>query len=143
MPKYLKLNRKSCIVYVDASRQKGNAGIAAILYDRNESGWPVDSLAERIGGAEKTVPQAEYMAVLFGLRLAQKHEYDIVEILSDAQLIVNQINGSYACAEPTLRELLTRVKAAAGTFRKVMFQWIPREQNEDANNLAQEVTLGE
>jgi ribonuclease HI len=69
--------------------------------------------------------EAEYLAVIKALE--DNHDNEI-EVLSDSELIVNQLNHNYAIKNNRLRELAQQVwKLAEG--RKVTYSWVPREQN--------------
>jgi ribonuclease HI len=69
--------------------------------------------------------EAEYLAVIKALEDNQDSE---IEILSDSELMVNQLKHNYAIKNDRLRELAQQVwKLAEG--RKVIYSWVPREQN--------------
>jgi ribonuclease HI len=69
--------------------------------------------------------EAEYLAVIKALE--DNHDNEI-QILSDSELIVNQLNHNYAIKNNRLRELAQQVwKLAEG--RKVIYSWVPREEN--------------
>ena len=69
--------------------------------------------------------EAEYTAVVQAL--SDNPGVDI-EIFSDSELMVNQLNHEYAIKKDELRNLAEQVwKLCEG--RKVSFSWIPREEN--------------
>jgi len=71
--------------------------------------------------------EAEYQAVLF-VMFKPEWRYSNLDILSDSQLIVNQLNRKFHIKEPRLAEHANCVwQLIPG--RKVTFTWIPREQN--------------
>lgn len=78
---------------------------------------------------------AEYQAVIRALMWAYRRKKFHVRILTDSQLVVNQINGLWSCNAVTLRPLLDRVRRAQSHF-DATFEWIPREQNEEADTLS-------
>ena len=55
---------------------------------------------------------------------------------SDSQLIVNQIKGIYKVKHPDLRPLHERAKKQAAGLESFTIQYVPREQNRDADELA-------
>ncbi|TAL48619.1 reverse transcriptase-like protein [archaeon] len=68
--------------------------------------------------------EGEYLAVIAAL----KENSGDISILSDSQLIVNQLNQNYAIKEDRLRELAKEAwKLSEG--RNVTFSWVPRERN--------------
>ncbi|MGL6343117.1 MAG: reverse transcriptase-like protein, partial [Waterburya sp.] len=48
-------------------------------------------------GEKKTNNQAEYGGLLLGLRKALELEITHLVVFGDSQLIINQVNGEYAC----------------------------------------------
>lgn len=66
---------------------------------------------------------AEYRAVLRAILQVP----EVTEILSDSQLVVNQLNHNFHIKDPHLRELALQVWAQAKN--KVKFTWIPRKEN--------------
>jgi probable phosphoglycerate mutase len=80
---------------------------------------------------------AEYEAVLVALRVLYRLRWrGPVTIRSDSQLVVRQFAGQYGCYEPTLAELLEKLRRAAGYFEGVALEWLPRERNGAADALA-------
>ena len=59
-----------------------------------------------------------------------------LRVYSDSQLIVNQIKGIYKVKHPDLRPLHERAKKQAATLETFTIQYVPREQNRDADDLA-------
>ena len=53
--------------------------------------------------ATATNNQAEYQALLKGIRLLQEIGADAVEIFGDSMLVVNQLIGIYECKDDILR----------------------------------------
>jgi len=125
-------------VYTDASRQKGRVGIAGVLYNVN-TGETVDYFAEEVSG-DKTVPEAEYMAAIRGLLLAEKHSYKIIHLMIDSELVANQFNKVYTCNAKNLKPFLAQMRAIAKRLLRVEVSWIPREENFEADALAKGVT---
>lgn len=78
---------------------------------------------------------AEYEGVIDALNLAIERGIYEIEIFSDSQLIVNQINEKFRVNQPELMELRERVWNLAVDFDSVAISWIPREQNKRADKL--------
>jgi ribonuclease HI len=79
---------------------------------------------------------AEYEAVLVALRLLYRMGWrGAVLIRSDSQLVVKQYNGEYGCYEPTLVELLEKLRRTAGFFDDLALEWVSRERNGAADAL--------
>ena len=82
------------------------------------------SFVKDITSLSLTSNEAEYEAVLQALH----DNIGDVDILSDSQLVVNQLNHKYNIREDRLRTLALKVwKLCEG--RKVTFTWIPRKEN--------------
>lgn len=78
--------------------------------------------------------RAEYEAALLCLRAIYKAGWrGPVVLRGDSQLVVKQFNGSYACHSETLAPLLAQLRKAATFFASVTLEWVPREQNTDAD----------
>lgn len=78
---------------------------------------------------------AEYKALWNGLQSLQLQATDTLVIRGDSKLIVNQITGAWACNKSHLRELRDECRAilAGLNWRS---EWIPREQNEEADAMS-------
>nr|GEU80190.1 reverse transcriptase domain-containing protein [Tanacetum cinerariifolium] len=85
---------------------------------------------------ETTNSKAEYEALLFGLRIAQDMEITSLTIFVDLQLVVNQIKGTYAPKQPTIREYLQKTKEALKGFHNYATEHIQRNQNKKADALS-------
>lgn len=77
-----------------------------------------------------TVNEAEYLAVIHALREATNRGIKQVDIYSDSELIVRQLNGAYAVKKPELVSLWNKVweLIALGNLTAT-FTWVSREQN--------------
>lgn len=93
-------------------------------------------------GEDRTTNVAEYGGLLAVLELVEKvvANGDIVEIRGDSQLIVRQVNGQYRVKKPHLMIYNVRAKELIETLRSrgisVVLNWIPREQNTQADELS-------
>jgi len=121
-------------VYTDgASRgNPGDASIGVIIYDLDGQTLKKDS--EAIGIATNNV--AEYKAVIRGLELAVELKATKVKVYADSQLLVRQLSGEYRVKNEGLKPLYNKVKELAGNFENFAAFHIPREQNKEADKLA-------
>jgi ribonuclease HI len=87
---------------------------------------------------ETTVNEAEYSAVIAGLYCARQMGATEVEVYSDSQLIVNQMNGTWACNAAILKDFKREAEVEVAEFESVEFNWIPREQNSLADSMTRE-----
>ncbi|KAK8914583.1 hypothetical protein KSP39_PZI024497 [Platanthera zijinensis] len=80
--------------------------------------------------------QAEYEAVIAGLRLAKELGVHDVELFTDSLVVASQIRGEYEARESTLLKYLSKVRMIIGGFRAFSIQHVPSEENEAADRLA-------
>ena len=124
------------IVYCDGAA-RGNPGPAGIgVVVTNEKGRTVAEIAEAIGPATNNV--AEYTAAIVGLREAKKRKARRVLVRSDSRLLVEQLSGRFRVKNPTLQRLHTEARGLVRGFERVDFEHVPREDNADADRLANE-----
>jgi hypothetical protein len=81
--------------------------------------------------------QAEYEALLRGLQYLREAKAIAVESFGDSELVIKQLNGQYECRDDILRNYYEECKEILKSFQLVILQHIPRENNGEANRLAQ------
>ena len=114
---------------------RGNPGPASYgVVMRRPDGKPLESLGKYIGRATNNV--AEYYALIAALDYAAAAGIKRLRVYSDSQLIVNQIKGIYKVKHPDLRPLHERAKKQAAGLEAFAIQYVPREQNRDADAAA-------
>jgi acyl dehydratase/ribonuclease HI len=114
---------------------RGNPGPAAYgVIVRRPDGAKHESLGKYIGRATNNV--AEYYALIAALDYAAASGIRLLRVFSDSQLIVNQIKGLYKVKHPDLRPLHERAKKQAAALESFSIQYVPREQNRDADEMA-------
>jgi acyl dehydratase/ribonuclease HI len=114
---------------------RGNPGPASYgVVVRRPDGKPLESLGKYIGRHTNNV--AEYYALIAALDYAAAKGIKRLRVYSDSQLIVNQIKGIYKVKHPDLRPLHERAKKQAATLEAFAIQYVPREQNRDADAAA-------
>jgi len=125
---------KRVVIFTDGASlgNPGQAAIGAIIKD--EQGRLVARLSRRIGQA--TNNQAEYKAIIAALEEATRLGASDVDIRSDSQLVVSQINGAWRVRKPALKPLCHRVEQLRRQFQGFTITYIPRQQNMEADNLA-------
>jgi len=122
------------IIFTDGA-SRGNPGPAAIgAVIQDEAGKPIASLSQRIGTT--TNNEAEYRAIIAGLQKAVSLGAREVELKSDSELVVRQINGSYRVKAPALKPLYQQVKKLQGFVERLTITHISRRQNTKADRLA-------
>ncbi|WJX52573.1 hypothetical protein P8452_38672 [Trifolium repens] len=80
--------------------------------------------------------QAEYEALIAGMKLAREMEVTDLRAKSDSQLVTNQVSGEYQTKDPQLTKYLEKVKALKEQFNTFELIYVPREQNSRADLLS-------
>ncbi|MCB8944034.1 MAG: ribonuclease HI family protein [Ardenticatenaceae bacterium] len=86
--------------------------------------------------------EAEYHATLLGLKLAHMLKADVVEIVSDSEVVVRQMQGQSRVLSGRLKRLHQETCKRVGSFHTVTFRHVLREYNSLADALATEALLG-
>jgi ribonuclease HI len=117
---------------------RGNPGPAAYGYVLEaEDGTVLDARGERIGVATNNV--AEYRALIAGLEKAvELGIIDELEVVSDSELLVKQMQGEYRVKNETLRGLNDEANALERKLGRVRYKAVRREHNELADRLVNE-----
>ncbi len=114
---------------------KGNPGPAGIgMVLETPDGREVMAWGESIGRATNNV--AEYRALIAGLRQALELGARSVTVLSDSQLMVRQIQGSYRVKSAGLQPLHAEATALLKRFDDYTVRHVRREENARADSLA-------
>ncbi len=107
-------------VYTDGG-SRGNPGPAAVgIVVCDSEDRLLHEHREYIGLA--TNNQAEYRALIRGLKLAARYTRAEVRCVSDSQLLVRQMAGEYKVQDEALRELHGIADAEARGFERVSFE---------------------
>ncbi|GAU50294.1 hypothetical protein TSUD_137480 [Trifolium subterraneum] len=80
--------------------------------------------------------QAEYEALIAGMKLAKEMDVQELKVQSDSQLVANQVSGEFQTKDPQLAKYLEKVKGMAKHFTMFELTYISREQNARADLLA-------
>lgn len=115
-----------------AAPNPGQAAIGAIIKD--EQGELIATISQPIGYA--TNNQAEYRAIIAALEKAISLGIGQVDMRSDSELVVNQINGRYRVKNIALRPLYQKVKELQSQLKVLNIIHVPREKNREADSLA-------
>jgi ribonuclease H / adenosylcobalamin/alpha-ribazole phosphatase len=113
---------------------RGNPGPAAYGYVlESEDGHVLAAEGETIGVATNNV--AEYRGLIAGLERAVDVGVTELEVVSDSELLVNQMRGDYKVKNETLRGLVAEAHDLADRLPKVSYTAVRREHNELADRL--------
>jgi ribonuclease HI len=116
---------------------RGNPGPASYgVVVRDGKGEIVARLKKYIGRTTNNV--AEYYGLIAALDYAQAHSIRALQIESDSELLVKQMRGQYKVKSEDLRPLFERARKMAATFEFFAIGHVYREQNQEADQLANE-----
>ncbi len=134
---------KKIIIYTDGG-SRGNPGPSGIgVVFCNEKGQTIKRYSEYLGD-NLTNNEAEYKAVIFALKkfksvfgrkLAATSE---IEIRSDSELLVKQLNAKYKVLDPKIQPLFLDIWNLQFDFGKLKFKALKRERNKEADRLVNE-----
>src|SRR3989338_3555875 len=134
---------RKIIIYTDGG-SRGNPGKAAIgVVFCNEMGQEIKKFGEYLGDG-LTNNEAEYSAVIFALKkfkalfgkpIAKISE---VEVRSDSELLVKQMNGEYKIENEKIQKFFIEIWNLKIDFKSIKFKHIPREKNKEADRLVNE-----
>lgn len=121
-------------LHVDGA-SRGNPGAAGFgVHVTAADGSEVAGLYGYLGTATNNV--AEYQALLHGLRFALAQGAGAIEVYSDSELLVRQLEGRYRVKNPGLLPLHREARGLLARFASARVQHVPRERNREADALA-------
>jgi len=120
-------------LYTDggAKGNPGPGGCGAILFDPNDKLISFENkFLERT-----TNNQAEYLALIIGLKLAYRNGISNLNCYLDSELVVKQLNKIYKVKDKKIKELKQQIDVEVKNFKKINFVYISREKNTFADKL--------
>lgn len=116
---------------------RGNPGPAAYgVLIRDANGGVVAKLKKYIGRFTNNV--AEYYGLIAAMDYAQSHNVRAIRIESDSELMVKQMRGLYKVKSADLQPLYERAQKMSKGFESFRIDHVYREQNREADALANE-----
>ena len=110
----------------------GPAGAGAIL--KKPDGEVLAEVSGFLGHTTNNV--AEYKALLMGLERALNLGIRRIEVRADSELLIKQLRGEYRVKDEKLKLLFAEAKALLARFASTKLLHVRREQNSDADRLA-------
>ncbi len=124
-------------MYTDGGA-RGNPGPAATgIIIKNEDRKIISRAGAYLGVA--TNNEAEYIALIQGLTLAEEKGFDELSCLLDSELVVNQLNGVYKVKNERIKVYFGQVRDLSKKFKFVSFTHIVRSQNKEADAIVNKV----
>jgi ribonuclease HI len=110
----------------------GPAGYGVVVQD--ETGKKVAALSEYLGNQTNNV--AEYQGLIAAIEYAVENGHKALKVISDSELLVRQIKGSYKVKNSTLRELHGRATDLIAQLDWFSIGHVLRGHNQEADDLA-------
>jgi ribonuclease HI len=85
--------------------------------------------------------EAEYKALILGVGRACEAGVRKLDVVTDSQLVVRQIQGLYRVSATALKSLHEKAKAALAKIPDWTIEHVPREQNVEADRMAGEAAF--
>ncbi|GJY66134.1 reverse transcriptase domain-containing protein [Tanacetum coccineum] len=119
-------------LYIDGASNSEGSGAGLMLIDPKGKEYTYALLFE----FEIMNNETEYEALLAGLRIAQEMEITKVAIFLDSQLLVNQIKGTYAAKQTSIKYYLQKFKTVLRDFEEYTVEHVRRNHNKKADALS-------
>ena len=115
---------------------RGNPGPAGIgvVVENADTGEVLERHAKFLG--RTTNNQAEYQAVILGLKRCHALGATEVEVVADSELLIKQANGEYRVKNPDLAQRFLEMRNLEVQIGRVRFRHVRREQNKEADRLS-------
>jgi len=132
---------ENLIVYIDGA-SKGNPGKASIgLVIYSDKKRLLKKYGAPVGNA--TNNSAEYMALIAALIECLSYVPTNLDIKSDSLLLIRQMQGKYKVRDEWLKKLQFIANLLISRYNKVTLTHIPREENKEADKIAEEYVEAE
>ena len=118
-------------LYFDGLACNEGQGIGVVIISPNVACFEMSSRLEYFC----TNNQAEYEALLFGLKILESMGVKHVEAFGDSLLIVQQVSGKFQCLDGSLNAYLDKCLDVISSFDEFAIHHVYRHENSRANDL--------
>ncbi len=127
---------RELVAYVDGGSRgnPGPSGLGVVIQDTR--GRTLKTFSEYLG--ETTNNVAEYRALVAALEYAVSERAERLKVYCDSELVALQMRGRYRVQSAHLRPLYLRARELADRLPQFSIVTLPREQNRQADRLANE-----
>ena len=117
---------------------RGNPGPAAAgAVIQNSAGETLATVSKFLGSA--TNNQAEYAAVILGIKKALEFQPTELQIFLDSKLAVEQISGNWKIKDLELKKLVEKAHVGLSKIPKWSISHIARKKNREADQLVNDI----
>ncbi|KAI5327825.1 hypothetical protein L3X38_027221 [Prunus dulcis] len=128
----LDLTQPLWTLFVDGSSNAQGCGAGIVLVSPNKVALEY-ALCFKFQASNN---EAEYEALLAGLRLAKEMDPRQIQIFSDSQLVVHQVNQDFTAKDASMTAYLQHARHLLATFHAHSIKQVPRSDNSHADALA-------
>ncbi|XP_071907805.1 uncharacterized protein [Coffea arabica] len=126
-----RLPKEPWVLFVDGASSKEGSGAGLLLI--SPTGEELTYALRLDFPASNN--EAEYEALLIGLRIAHQMGITAIQVRSDSQLVVLQVLGEYEVKDEVMKKYLAKVREAVALFQTFEIERVPRSQNKRADAL--------
>ncbi|GFS42096.1 hypothetical protein Acr_00g0078080 [Actinidia rufa] len=119
-------------MHIDGAKNSQGAGVGVVL--KSPKGAVFEQCLQF--NFPVTNNEAEYEALLAGLRSTNKLGVPELCIYSDSKLVVNQVTGKFEAREIKMAKYLKKTKSLISKFKTIKIEQVGRELNAHADSLA-------
>ncbi|GJV82634.1 reverse transcriptase domain-containing protein [Tanacetum coccineum] len=120
------------VLYIDGASSVKGSGVGMILISPTKTEY---TYALRLN-FESTNNEAEYKALLAGLRIAKKMGVRSLSVNVDSKLVASQLNDNYEAFKENMIRYLSKAKEYINCFENFKIKNIPRNKNQKADVLS-------
>lgn len=127
------MHQQTVSIYIDGAARgnPGPAGAGAVL---KEGGKTVKTIYKYLGDTTNNI--AEYSALISGLQEAVALGYKNAELYLDSELVSQQLKGDFRVKNNNIKALFDKAIALINNFENFKITKIDREDNKEADRLA-------
>ncbi|XP_056695057.1 uncharacterized protein [Spinacia oleracea] len=119
-------------VFVDGSSTQNGCGAGIICQSHEGDTFEYEMLFN----FQASNNEAEYEALLSGIKMCKAAGAEEILGLSDSQLIVSQVNGNYEARDPTMIKYMKVVHQEVENLKSFEVRQVPRSENNQADALS-------
>ena len=136
-PKHEESQERIWMVYTDGSSTQKRGGASVVINS------PEGDILKY--GIQLKFPitnnEAEYEAMLMGLRMALALGAENILLKSDSQLVIGKVKGDFEARQTRMQKYLKLMNQLASNFDHAEFIQIPQDQNAETDKVAQSTTI--
>lgn len=127
------IKKDNFTMFVDgaADLHSKTSGIGGVIYKDEEEMFTFSEYLD-----DATNNEAEYTALIYGLKLLIKENVLNINIYSDSELVVKQINGQYKVKNQRMKKLYDETISLLSQLDSWTFSHVLRDKNQVADKLA-------